>query len=79
MRPTSPIALDELRRLTGQRVTLRLQPHAPGAPTVTGRLLGVLDALDGLVVTIEPDGAPETRMTCHYHYILAITPESQGG
>jgi hypothetical protein len=69
----------ELRRLTGRRVTLQLQPHAPGAPAITGRLLGVLEALDGMVVTVEPDSAPETRMTYHHHYITSITPEPQRG
>ncbi len=42
---------------------------------VTGRVLGVLDAADGLVVTVQPDGAPPgTRQTYHYHYIVAIRP-----
>lgn len=71
---------EELRRLVGQRATLQLSPQAPGAPAVTGRILGVLDALDGFVVTVEPDGAPPgTRHTLHHHYILAVTPASHGG
>ena len=49
-------------------------PGAPGGPTITGRVLGVLDALDGAVVTVEPDGAPGTRQTIHYHHIVAIAP-----
>lgn len=64
---------ENLRRQVGRRVTLRL---APGAETevLTGRVLGVLDALDGLVVTVEPDGAPGTRRTLHYHHIAAVEP-----
>lgn len=58
---------EEWKRLVGQTVTLRLTPQAPGGPTVTGRVLGVLEALDGLVVTLEPTGAPGTRVTYHYH------------
>lgn len=65
----------EIKRLVGRRATLRLTPQAPGGPVVTGRILGVLEALDGLVVTLEPDGAPPgTRLTYHYHYIAAVSP-----
>jgi hypothetical protein len=70
---------DELRQLVDKRVTLTLEPRAPGAPRVTGRIMGVLDALDGMSVTLEPDGAPGTRQTYHYHYILAVTPEPHRG
>lgn len=66
---------DEIRRHVGKRVTLKLAPQAPGAPTLTGRIEGVLEALDGLVVTVVPEGAPPgTTRTIHYHYIEAITP-----
>lgn len=65
--------LEELERLVGTRVTLRLTPTAPGGPVVTGRLLGVLRALDGSVVTIEPDGAA-APLTCHAHYIEGVEP-----
>jgi hypothetical protein len=65
---------DELRRLVGARVRLTLDPRAPGAPAVTGRILGVLDALDGASVTLEPDDAPGMRRTYHYHYIVAVRP-----
>ena len=70
---------EEWKRLVGQTVTLRLTPQAPGGPTVTGRVLGVLEALDGLVVTLEPTGAPGTRVTYHYHYILAVEPGATWG
>jgi hypothetical protein len=69
---------DELKRWVGTRVTLTLDPRAPGAPAVTGRLLGVLDALDGASVTLEPDDAPGTRRTYHYHYIVAVRPLEEG-
>lgn len=70
---------DELKRLVGQTVTLRLTPQAPGGPTITGKVLGFLEAADGLVVTLEPTGAPGTRVTYHYHYILAVEPGITGG
>lgn len=64
---------EELETLTGERVTLRLAPGAPGGPVVTGRLVGVTRALDGMVVTIAPDGAAE-HLTYHYHYIESAKP-----
>jgi len=65
----------EIRRHVGQRVTLQLSPQAPGEPTVTGRLVGALEAADGLVITLEPDGAPPgVRFTYHYHHIVAVLP-----
>lgn len=67
----------EIRRHVGQRVTLQLSPQAPGGPTVTGRLVGTLEAADGLVITLEPDGAPPgTKLTYHYHHIVAVLPAS---
>ncbi len=62
---------EEIRRHVGKQVTLRL---ARG-PTVTGRLVGTLEAADGLVVQIEPEGStPGGRLTVHYHHIVALTP-----
>jgi hypothetical protein len=70
---------DEIRRYVGQRVTLRLAPQATGAPTVTGRIAGAVSAADGLVVTVEPDGAvPAPRVTIHYHHIESIAPAPPG-
>jgi hypothetical protein len=65
---------DEIRKHVGKRVTLKLAPQAPGGPSLTGRIEGVLDAVDGLVVTVVPDGSPAAVRTIHYHYIEAITP-----
>jgi hypothetical protein len=66
---------EEIRKHLGKRVTLKLAPGAPGAPGLTGRIEGVLDAADGMVVTVVPDGAPQgTTRTIHYHYIQAIAP-----
>lgn len=59
---------EELEDLVGERVTLRLTATAPGTPAVTGRLLGVLRALDGTVVTLDPGGA-HAPLTYHSHYI----------
>jgi hypothetical protein len=65
---------DDIRGLKGQIVTLRLLPDAPGAPAVTGRVLGTIEAADGLVVTVEPYGAPGKRLTVHEHHIVSATP-----
>lgn len=66
---------DEVMRAVGQRVVLRLSAAAGGPPSVTGRIAGALPALDGLVVTFEPDGAePARQVTYHYHYIESIEP-----
>ncbi len=68
------VTRDELQRLVGRRARLTLAPGAPGGPTLTGRVLGVLDALDGVLITVEPDGTPGGRVTVHYHHIEAIAP-----
>ena len=65
---------DEIRGLKGRRATLDLSPDAPGVPSVTGRVLGTIEAADGLVVTVEPDGVPGKRLTVHYQHILKATP-----
>ncbi len=65
---------EEIKRLVGRRVRLRLTPGA-GVESATGRVLGALDAADGLVVTLEPADQPGKRLTFHYHHILEITRE----
>ena len=66
--------LEEIRRLKGKIVMFQLLPDAPGAPVVTGRVLGMIEAADGLVVTIEPNGAPGKRLTVHHQHIASATP-----
>jgi len=65
---------NDIRGLKGRIVTFELQPDAPGAPSVTGRVLGMIEAADGLVVTVEPTGAPGKRLTVHYQHIVSPTP-----
>ena len=65
---------DDIRGLKGKIVAFQLLPGAPGAPSVTGRVLGTIEAADGLVVTIEPSGAPGKRLTMHQHHIVSATP-----
>ena len=63
----------EIRGFVGQQVELHLSPEAGPNPVVKGRIVGVLDAADGLVVTFEPEDAqPGARVTYHYHYIQAV-------
>src|SRR5260370_24873783 len=69
-----PMNLDEIRGRNEQTVTFRLLPDAPRAPVVTGRVLGTIEAADGLVVTIEPKGAPGKRVTVHHQHIASATP-----
>ena len=64
----------EIKLAVGKRVKLDLTPQAPGGPTRTGRIVGTLDAADGLVVTLAPDEAPGSQVTYHAHYIRAIHP-----
>jgi hypothetical protein len=65
---------NDIRGLKGQIVTFQLLPDAPGAPVVTGRVLGTIEAADGLVVTVEPNGALGKRLTVHEHHIVSATP-----
>jgi len=65
---------DDIRGLKGRVVTFELLPDAPGAPSVTGRVLGMIEAADGLVVTVEPNGNPGKRLTVHHHHIVSATP-----
>ncbi len=65
----------EIKRHVGKRVTLKLMADAPGGPTVTGHLVGTLEAADGLVVYVEPEGSPRgQRLTVHYHHIVSLNP-----
>jgi hypothetical protein len=64
----------EIKQAVGKRVTLDLAPQAVGAPTRSGRIVGVLEAADGMVVTFAPDDAPGSQVTYHAHYIRAIHP-----
>lgn len=64
----------EIRQAVGKRVRLDLAPQAVGSPTRTGRIVGALEAADGMVVTFAPDDAPGSQVTYHAHYILGIHP-----
>jgi hypothetical protein len=66
--------VEEIRGLKGKTMTFQLVPGAPGAPVATGRVLGMIEAADGLVVTIEPKGAPGKRLTIHHQHIASATP-----
>ena len=64
----------ELKQAVGKQVRLDLAPQAIGGPTRTGRIVGILEAADGMVVTLEPDEAPGSHVTYHAHHIKAIHP-----
>jgi hypothetical protein len=59
---------DSLKTLVGKRVALDLTPAADSAH-VRGKLLGTIDAADGLVLIVEPDEAPGTRRSVHSHHV----------
>lgn len=68
---------EEIRPHVGKRVTLRLKPEAPGAPSVTGYFVGTIEAADGMIIYVKPDGSkPGAVLGLHYHYILELTPAS---
>jgi hypothetical protein len=62
---------DEIRALRGSEVAIRLVPQA-GGEAVEGRLVGTLDADDGLVVVVEPSGVPGKRLSYNYQHIARI-------
>jgi len=62
---------DEIRVLRGSEVAVRLVPEAGGS-AVEGRLVGTLEADDGLVVVVEPGGAPGRRLSYNYQHIETI-------
>ncbi|MDQ6741513.1 MAG: hypothetical protein M3Z97_01195 [Candidatus Dormibacteraeota bacterium] len=62
---------DEVRNLAGREIVLRTVPEA-GGETVEGRLVGTLEAADGLVVVIERDGSSGRRFTCNYQHIAVL-------
>lgn len=64
----------EIKQAVGKKIRLDLTPQAVGGPTRTGRIVGTLDAADGLVVTFAPDDAPGSHVTYHAHHIRAIHP-----
>lgn len=61
----------EIRELQGADVAVRLVPEA-GGELIEGRLVGTLDADDGMVVVVEPRSAPDRRLSWNYQHIAAI-------
>lgn len=63
---------EEMRKLAGQRVTLKLAPQAGLGPSSTGTVVGLIDAADGIVLTFEPDGSAGKRFTVHAHHVVSV-------
>jgi hypothetical protein len=59
---------DSLKALVGQHVLLDLTSAAESA-VARGKLLGTVDALDGLVLVLEPEDKPGTRQSVHSHHV----------
>jgi hypothetical protein len=62
---------EEIRALTGAEVVVRLRPEA-GGELVEGRLVGTLDAADGMVVVVQPKADPDRRFSCNYQHIASM-------
>jgi hypothetical protein len=67
----------EIRELEGTDVWLRLVPEAGGG-VVEGRLVGTLDAADGMVVVVQPRTEPDRRFSCNYQHIATIERRDAG-
>jgi hypothetical protein len=63
--------VDEIQALNGADVAVQLTPSA-GGHAVEGRMVGTLDAADGLVVFIEPASEPGGRLSYNYQHIETI-------
>ncbi len=60
---------DEFRGLRGREVTLQMDDGS----RVSGRVVGTLDAADGLVVVLERDEPPGARFSCNYQSVSSYT------
>jgi hypothetical protein len=63
--------VEEIQALKGADVAVQLTPSA-GGQALEGRVVGTLDAADGLVVFIEPVNEPDKRLSYNYQHIAAI-------
>jgi len=64
---------DSLKALVGQRVVLDLTAVAD-VPQTRGKLLGTIDAADGLVLVVEPEDEPGRRRSIHSHHVKSARP-----
>ena len=60
------------RDLKGEHVVLDLTP-AGGSGSLTGRIVGTLEAADGLVVILERDGDAR-RVSVNYQHVAEVRP-----
>ena len=58
------------RELNGERVALELTP-AGGGGSLTGRIVGTLEAADGLVVVVEREG-DSRRVSVNYQHVADV-------
>ena len=63
--------VEEIEALKGSDVAVQLTTSA-GGHVLQGRVVGTLDAADGLVVFIEPAGEPGGRLSYNYQHIATI-------
>jgi hypothetical protein len=63
--------VQEIEALKGADVAVQLTSTA-GGQALQGRVVGTLDAADGMVVFIEPAGEPGGRLSYNYQHIANI-------
>jgi hypothetical protein len=63
--------VEEIEALKGADVAVQLTEGA-GGHALEGRMVGTLEAADGLVVFIEPADEPGGRLSYNYQHIAAI-------
>jgi hypothetical protein len=63
--------VEEIQALRGADVAVQLTPSG-GGQAIEGRVVGTLDAADGLVVIIEPASEPDKRLSYNYQHIATI-------
>jgi hypothetical protein len=64
-------SIEEFQALKGADVAVQLTESA-GGQSVAGRMVGTLDAADGMVVFIEPADQPGARLSYNHQHIAAI-------
>ena len=68
---------EEVRSYDGQSVTMSLVPGALVGQEVRGRVVGLVEAADGLIIVLHPEGSePEARASIHYQHIVEIKKQA---
>ena len=67
---------EDVRKNVGKHVTLEVRGGTATPSIVRGKVTRTVEAADGLLVFVAPEGAPaDARLSFHYHDILSITAQ----